>query len=76
MPANPTQPNTNSSIDRLALGIDSPRGSETSNELSRCTICACFDVEAAGLPVPPFCFEAEASGIPCGCFACSCFETE
>lgn len=47
MPTNPTQPNTNSSVDRLALGVDSPRGSEPS-----------FPI-----PAGPMCFEAEQSGV-------------
>ena len=43
MPTNPATPNAGPSVDRLALGIESPRGTEASNELTRCTICSCFE---------------------------------
>ena len=48
MPTNPVSPNTEAAIDRLALGIDSPRGSEPSHS-TQCPV------------VWPACFEAEAS---------------
>lgn len=59
MPTNPVSPNTEAAIDRLALGIEFPRGAEASNS-------------GFGLWFAPGCFEAEASGYfnPCGpcCF--------
>ena len=76
MPTNPAAPNTNASVDRLALGVDSPRGTEPSFPVP---MCPCFEAEASGLYTtgsPVSCFEAEASGIPGGCYACSCFESE
>ncbi len=73
MPTNPTQPNTNASVDRLTLGINAARGTEPAN-LPFPPFC--FDVEASNITYGGTCFEAEASGIPGGCFACSCFETE
>ena len=59
MPTNPTAPNSNAAIDRLALGVDSPRGTQPSfvpgamcpcfeaeaSFFSATVICSCFDVE-------------------------------
>ena len=58
MPTNPTQPNTNPSVDRLALGIDAARGTEPANlpfppycfeaeasSITFCGSCGCFEVE-------------------------------
>jgi hypothetical protein len=50
MPQDITAPSSTGSIDRLALGVSSPRGAE---------------VEASVCGMPPYCFEAEAS-IVCG----------
>ena len=75
MPTNPTSPNTNASVDRLTLGVDSPRGAEAANVPWP---PYCFEAEVsawAGICCCS-CFEVETSGIPGGCFACSCFETE
>jgi len=52
MPTNPTTPNTNASVDRLALGVDSPRGAEPSFPLPGCA-CNCFEAEASGGPAFP-----------------------
>lgn len=76
MPTNPTAPNSNAAIDRLTLGVDSPRGTEPSTPLSSC-FCACFEAEASG----PFhwasgCFEGEPSAVIFGCYGSSCFEGE
>jgi len=46
MPTNPTIPNTNASVDRLALGIESPRGVEPSFPIPSC-VCNCFEAEAS-----------------------------
>ena len=46
MPTNPTTPNTNASVDRLTLGVDSPRGSEPSMPIG-CCVCTCFEAEAS-----------------------------
>jgi len=66
MPTNPVSPHIDSAIDRLALGVDSPRGADVSN------FNACMQ---AGI----ICFEAEALGIQwslsCGvCGGPCCFE--
>lgn len=47
MPTNPTTPNTNASVDRLALGVDSPRGAGPSVPLPGCA-CNCFEAETSG----------------------------
>lgn len=62
MPTNPTTPNTNASVDRLALGVDSLRGTEPS-AVGPHGPCLCY------------CFEAETSVIlPLCASACTCFE--
>lgn len=61
MPTNPTQPNANAAIDRLTLGVDSPRGVEPSFGAA-CNYANCF--------------EAEPSIFMCICCGCSCFEAE
>jgi len=59
MPTNPATPNAGPSVDRLALGIESPRGTEASNELTRCTICSCFETETSSVWICcGFCFES------------------
>ena len=50
MPTNPTSPNTEAAIDRLTLGIDSPRGAEPNGAPAPGTMCcmgcaACFEAE-------------------------------
>lgn len=73
MPTNPTSPSSSAAVDRLALGIDSPRGAQPSLHLSP---CACFEAGASAVIFGCYgtaCFEAEASGgflcgPPCGCF--------
>lgn len=82
MPTNPTQPNNNAAIDRLALGVDSPRGTQPSAATGAppCNAYVCFDANEVA---PSFvygacvCFEAEASrvGFPCAC-GCMCTEVE
>lgn len=75
MPTNPNQPNSNAAIDRLALGVDSPRGTEPSFPFPSCA-CNCFDAEASSLGMMCICFETETSGvIPCSPL-CGCFESE
>lgn len=46
MPTNPNSPNPNESVERLSLGIDSPRGSEPSMSIM-CNNCMCFDADAS-----------------------------
>ena len=61
MPTNPAKPNSAAAVDRLVLGIDSPRGANP----------------AWNDGPPPFCFEAEASGgITCSLCTCVCLEAE
>jgi len=52
MPTNPTQPNSNAAINRLSLGVDSPRGVEPSFPFPSCA-CNCFEAEASGGPAFP-----------------------
>ena len=64
MPTNPSTPNPNAAVDRLTLGVDSPRGSDA--------------VSSGPFPCGPQCgcFEADASGISmCAC-GCACSEIE
>lgn len=74
MPTNPTTPNTNASVDRLTLGVDSPRGSEPSMPCGGCCVCTCFDAEASVFQMCACgCFEANEAapsftGAPCVCF--------
>ena len=63
MPTSPTQPNGSAAIERLTLGVDSPRGSQPSSLL--CDI-GCYS----------FCFDAGASSLLCGVGHCACFEME
>ena len=47
MPTNPTTPNPNAAVDRLTLGVDSPRsdsarGTEPSSSICS-TPCGCFE---------------------------------
>jgi len=78
MPTTPASPASSASVDRLSLGIDSPRGTEPSFPMVLCA-CNCFEAEASVI-VPPcssacMCFEAEASLI-LGCGAFACFDVE
>ena len=61
MPTNPTSPNTNASVDRLALGVDSPRGAEPALPSTgyACGGCACFEAEASGGIASCMCIRAE-----------------
>lgn len=65
MPTNPASPNSNASVDRLNLGVESPRGSEPSSGLCVCCNCTCFETGTLGYAnsPQPACFEAEASGM-------------
>ena len=63
MPTNPTAPNTNASVDRLTLGIASPRGNTASTD-------AYFGSTSCN------CFEAGASAVIFGCYGAACFEAE
>ena len=56
MPTNPTAPNTNASVDRLALGVDSPRGTEPSFPVP---MCPCFEAEASNITYGGTCFDTE-----------------
>ena len=47
MPTNPTTPKCNASVDRLTLGIDTPRGTIPSTGFNGGTYVACFDVETS-----------------------------
>lgn len=79
MPTNPVSPNTEAAIDRLTLGVDSPRGGQP-HFMGGCMVpCACFEAEPNGVSVcTPVCacFEAEASGVIPGIGLCGCFEGE
>jgi hypothetical protein len=58
MPQNITAPGSTGSIDRLALGVSSPRGAEV--EASAPTMLPfCFEAEASIVCGPPICFETE-----------------
>lgn len=76
MPTTPASPASNASVDRLTLGIESPRGAEPST--GNCYYqCNCFEAEPLGAALGPgngICFEAEASGFTM--CACMCLETE
>lgn len=80
MPTNPTTPNSNAAIDRLALGVDSPRGTQPSFVPG--AMCPCFEAEASGpfACMASICFEGEASNVGgitiCAVCTCACFETE
>jgi len=76
MPTNPTTPNTNASVDRLALGVDSPRGVEPSFPIVLCA-CNCFEAEPLGAALGPgngICFGAEASAQTPNGYGCYCAE--
>lgn len=79
MPTNPTTPASIAAVDRLALGVDSPRGTEPSLPPSCWTCpCACFETETSnyGDLGVGLCFEAEAS-VMCSCIiTCNCFASE
>jgi len=63
MPTNPVSPITEAAVDRLTLGVDSPRASGTEPSFP--------------VPVGWACFEAEVSGSSCAwCWSCGCFEAE
>jgi len=64
MPTNPASPNSSAAVDRLALGIDSPRGTEPATH------------SGVWLVGHGQCFEAEASGLSLclSCGSCVCFE--
>ena len=60
MPANPIAPNTNASVDRLTLGIDSPRGTIPSTGFNGGTYVTCFDAETSNVAtICAFCFNTE-----------------
>lgn len=76
MPTNPTTPNSSAAIDRLALGVDTPRGA---NPSWGGAMCYCFEAGSSAAIFGCYgsaCFEAEAS-VVCQCsWACHCFEVE
>lgn len=47
MPTNPTTPNSSASVDRLSLGVDSPRGTEPLVMCNGGLVCMCFEAEAS-----------------------------
>lgn len=58
MPANPQSPNSSAAIDRLNLGVDSPRGVEPAGNVWG--PCICSDVNPSSVSQHIyFCFEAE-----------------
>lgn len=73
MPTNPVSPNTEAAIDRLTLGIESPRGTQPSMIPGG---CMCFEAEASWIGNCSMCFEAEASVVFPGMGQCGCFEGE
>ena len=76
MPTNPTSPSSSPAVDRLALGTDSPRGTQPSLHLSP---CACFEASTSAVIFGCYgsaCFEAEASYNGGTAPLCSCFEGE
>lgn len=79
MPTNPTTPTANASVNRLALGVDSPRGAQPSaGGPQPFMACFCFEAEASGpfACMASICFEAEVSGVGAYCCACYCTEAE
>lgn len=58
MPTNTSTPNTSAAIDRLALSVDSPRGSEPATTCPP-SGCWCSDAEASGGFLLLSCFEAQ-----------------
>lgn len=65
MPTDPNAPDCNAAVERLSLGIDSPRGAQSSTATMFCS-CVCFEVETSySMPCGPCpaqctnCFEAE-----------------
>jgi len=78
MPTNPVRPNTEAAIDRLTLGVDSPRGTAPSCIPGACYACNCFEIETSGTytAVPCACVEAEASSVLYGQSQGTCFESE
>lgn len=82
MPTNLVNPPVGVAVDRLNLGIDSPRGATPAHPgVVGCAYCARFEVESSGFGsgwhviAGICCFEAEASAQYCAPF-CSCMETE
>lgn len=88
MPTNPTPPISNDAIDRLTLGVASPRGTDPSmgpacaagpSGFACACACACFETTASAVIFGCYgsaCFEAEASGISmCAC-GCACFDMD
>ena len=76
MPTNPTSPGSSGAVDRLVLGLDSPRGTQPSVHLSP---CACFEAGASAVIFGCYgaaCFDAGASSLLCGVGQCACFEME
>ena len=73
MPTQPTAPDTNAAVDRLTLGVDSPRGTEPATTCPP-SGCWCSDAEASALyqTGPGQCFEATTSSAPCSYSICAC----
>ena len=57
MPTNPAKPNSAAAVDRLVLGIDSPRGANPAWNDGPPPFC--FEAEASSPWVFPSCFESE-----------------
>lgn len=58
MPSNPINPQPSSAIDRLSLGMDTPRGTQSAG---MCVgyACQCFESEPSGILLPCTCAHLE-----------------
>ena len=76
MPTSPASPRSKPAVDRLVLGLESPRGTQPSLHLSP---GACFEASTSAVIFGCYgaaCFEAESSGITNLCSLWSCFSEE
>ena len=64
MPTNPVNPTSSAAVDRLTLGVESPRGNaaSTNTHYFGSTPCNCFEADASGISM-------------CAC-SCACSEIE
>jgi len=60
MPTNPASPNSSAAVDRLTLGIDSPRGAGASHGVVALPF-ACFETEASSHWTGVGCFCTEGA---------------
>lgn len=62
MPTNPTTPGSSPAVDRLTLGVESPRGTPEASMAFPCLPqCSCFEAEASGISL------CLTSGATCVC---------